>query len=66
MEQYIKYTEKLSVGTLTTSKYPEKTAVFEQLNDKVKDYASIVPQSNYFGQTQTLPRIHSIEGRLNS
>lgn len=48
---YQNISKKLSVGTLATSKYQEQTQVFENLNDKARDFAAILPQSNYFGQT---------------
>ena len=46
---YQNISKKLSVGTLATSKYQEQTQVFENLNDKARDFAAILPQSNYFG-----------------
>ena len=39
----------MSVGTLTTTKYDEKTYVFDKLNDKAREVSSLYPQSNYFG-----------------
>lgn len=38
------------MGTLTTTKYHERVQVFDQLNDKAREYSSILPQSNYYGQ----------------
>ena len=43
--------KKFSIGTLTTSKYNEKVQVFDQMNEKIREYSSILPQSNFFGQT---------------
>jgi hypothetical protein len=40
----------LSVGTLTTAKFDEKTKVFENLNDKAREVSTLMPLSNYYGQ----------------
>ncbi|CDW83748.1 UNKNOWN [Stylonychia lemnae] len=48
---YQQIQKKLSVGTVTTTKYQERTQIFDQLNDKAREYSSILPQQNYFGQT---------------
>lgn len=39
------------MGTVANSKYHERVEVFERLNEKAKDYSSILPMSNYHGQT---------------
>lgn len=34
---------KYAVGTLTTAKYQEKVAVFDQMNSKAKDHSALYP-----------------------
>ena len=41
--------KKHAVGTLTTSKYDEKTKVFNNVNRAVDEISNIYPMSNYFG-----------------
>lgn len=38
------------MGNVATSKYDERVAVFERLNQKSQDKVSILPQANYFGK----------------
>lgn len=42
--------KKVSVGTLSTSKYHERAQIFESMNEKAKNHSSILPLKNYFGQ----------------
>lgn len=43
--------KKLSVGTVTTTKYHERAQNFDILNEKTREHSNILPQHNYFGQT---------------
>lgn len=42
--------KKYAVGTVTTSKYQEKTGVFQQVNDSTSTVSNIYPMSNYYGK----------------
>ena len=41
--------KKNAVGTLTTSKYDEKTSIFTKVNASVEGISNIYPLSNYYG-----------------
>ena len=48
---YQQIQKKFSVGQTTTTKYHERAAVFEKMNEKAKEHVPLLPQSNYFGQS---------------
>lgn len=41
---------KFAVGTLSTSKYDERTELFARVNSKMEDRSNLLPLTNYFGK----------------
>lgn len=41
---------KFAVGTLATSKYDERTALFAKVNSQIEERSNLLPLTNYFGR----------------
>jgi len=46
----VSISKKFAVGTVTTSKWEEKTEKFTAVNEGIADKSNIYPLSNYFGR----------------